>query len=154
MGGQYGGYVTKNCQKSCKKCGPGVTGPSCGKIFNLKSTDLVEMHNSWRSKVANNSLENKLGEQAKNMNMLTWDSTLAEQAQQWANQCKDGHSPKDQILVKTHMNILPLVMLAKLMLVNVHWTIGQKKDRILPFKILFHSLAAKKSEGDIGHWTA
>merc|ERR1711935_930728 len=51
--GKYGGWVTKNCQKSCKKCGPGFTGPSCGKIFNLKSEDLVEMHNSWRSKVAN-----------------------------------------------------------------------------------------------------
>merc|ERR1711935_787300 len=96
--GQYNGWVTKNCQKSCKKCGPGVTGPSCGKIFNLKSEDLVEMHNSWRSKVANGEWTSEwlYGEQAKNMKKLTWDSTLAEQAQRWANQCKDGHSQKDQ----------------------------------------------------------
>jgi len=66
---------------------------SCAERFNLNPNDIVRAHNDWRSKVASGQIH---GVRAGNMNMLRWDSTLAQQSQNWANQCQNGHSPRNQ----------------------------------------------------------
>ena len=88
--------------------------------------------------------------------MLSWDSTLAEQAQRWANQCKSGHSPNDQrpdsgenTFGYATIDDVSKVDAGKLAVDD--WA----KERLhTTSQDLFPFTSGENSQGNIGNWTA
>merc|ERR1712156_853045 len=92
----YSFHVRPRCKKACQLCGTGTNSPCGGEKLNLNPVDILKHHNDWRSKVA---LGQFWGVQASNMRKFTWDTTLANQAQQWAFKCPkkgNSHSPESE----------------------------------------------------------
>jgi len=77
---------------------PTLAGTKILTITDDQKNYLTEQHNLWRSKVAKGlviGFDGKALPKAAKMNTISWDETIAQAAQNWANTCEQKHDPNN-----------------------------------------------------------